>query len=85
MSLALCSITNLASYLWQPEDVDDKDREKEDVEEKDLTEDDLPEIQAAVDDLQSQFDAAVDEKHSLEMELVSMKERLKAAADMIER
>ena len=36
------------------------------------------------DSLQAQFDVAVDEKHSLELELTSMKERLKAASDMIE-
>ena len=45
----------------------------------------MPRIQAEVDDLQSQFDAAVVKKHNMEIELVSMKERLKAATQLVER
>ena len=53
--------------------------------EEDLSEEDLPRIEQEVTDLQAQFDRAVVEKHSLEMELQSMKERLKAATDMVDR
>ena len=35
--------------------------------------------------LQHEFDQSVVEKHSLEMELISMNERLKAATEMVER
>jgi dynein heavy chain len=52
---------------------------------EELTEKDLPRLQDEVHDLQAQFDAAVVQKHSLEMELTSMKERLKAATNMIGR
>ena len=75
---------HISSHQSQPEESEEKDGKKEEIEEE-LTEDQLPVIQAEVDQLQAQFDAAVDEKHSLEMELVSMKERLKAATDMVER
>ncbi|XP_064629693.1 uncharacterized protein LOC135488785 isoform X2 [Lineus longissimus] len=50
----------------------------------DLTEDDLPRIQDEVNDLQQQFDLSVIEKHSLEMELISMNERIRATTEMIE-
>ena len=53
--------------------------------EEELTEDDLPRLQIEVDELQAQFDANVVEKHSLEMELISTKERLRAASEVIER
>lgn len=49
-----------------------------------LTESDIHRLQADVDDLQQRFDYAVDAKHSLQKELASMKERLKAASDMVE-
>ena len=67
----------------QPEAVEEE-AEKEEEEEV-LTEDDLPRIQQLVDGLQTEFDAAVVVKHSLEMELASMQERLKAATGMIDR
>ena len=38
-----------------------------------------------VNQLQHEFDQSVVEKHSLEMELISMNERLKAATEMVER
>lgn len=50
-----------------------------------MAEDDLPKIQEEVNQLQAQFDGAVVEKHSLEIELVSMNERLKAATEMLDR
>ncbi len=50
-----------------------------------LTADDLPRIQEEVDELQRQFDVAVAEKHALEQELQSMRERLKACADLTDR
>lgn len=53
--------------------------------EEDYDEDDLPRIQEEVNRLQAEFDQAVVEKHSLEMELISMNERLKAATEMVER
>lgn len=62
-----------------------QDEDKEEEEEEELTEKDLPRLQNEVQDLQAQFDAAVVEKHSLEMELTSMKERLKAATNMMGR
>ncbi|ESO89151.1 hypothetical protein LOTGIDRAFT_229063 [Lottia gigantea] len=49
-----------------------------------LTEDDLPRIQEEENGLQRKFDEAVMEKHSLEMELQSMNERLKAATELVE-
>lgn len=74
----------LILMLSKPEEKEEE-MENETTEEEDLTEDDLPRIKTEVSDLQAQFDAAVDEKHSLEMELTSMKERLKAATEMIAR
>ncbi|XP_052807484.1 dynein axonemal heavy chain 5-like isoform X7 [Mya arenaria] len=63
-----------------------KEEETEEVEfqEQDYDEDDLPGIQADLNALQTEFDQAVVEKHSLEMELISMNERLKAATEMVE-
>ncbi|CAH1799095.1 unnamed protein product [Owenia fusiformis] len=55
-----------------------------DIDDEELDEDQLPKIQSEVDALQAQFDAAVVEKHSLELELQSMNDRLKAATDVIE-
>ncbi|XP_041355189.1 dynein gamma chain, flagellar outer arm-like isoform X3 [Gigantopelta aegis] len=52
--------------------------------EEDLSEADLPDVQSEVNALQKQFDLAVVEKHSLEMELRSMNERLKAATEIVE-
>ena len=60
-------------------------RDRPSAPEEDLSEEDLPRVQEEVNDLQAQFDQAVVEKHSLEMELQSMKERLKAASDLIDR
>ncbi|XP_023932047.1 dynein heavy chain 5, axonemal-like isoform X1 [Lingula anatina] len=60
------------------------EQEQEPELEEDLTEDDLPRIQEEVNKLQMQFDSAVVEKHSLEIELVSMNERLRAATEMLE-
>lgn len=53
--------------------------------EPDYTEADLPSLQDTVNSLQQQFDLSVVEKHSLEMELQSMNERLKAATEMVDR
>ncbi|KAL5010133.1 hypothetical protein ScPMuIL_012438 [Solemya velum] len=63
-----------------------KEEVEEKIQEPDIiyTEDDLPMIQGEVNDLQEQFDQSVMEKHSLQMELHSMIERLKAATEMIE-
>ncbi|CAG5121560.1 unnamed protein product, partial [Candidula unifasciata] len=54
----------------------------EEEQEEDLSEADLPRIQQQIAELQSQFDLAVEEKHSLEVELQSMNDRLKAAKEM---
>ncbi|XP_067674368.1 uncharacterized protein [Haliotis asinina] len=63
----------------------DKDaHETSDEPDEDLSEADLPRVQEVVNKLQSQFDQAVVQKHSLEMELQSMNERLKAAVEMVE-
>ncbi|XP_033113255.1 dynein heavy chain 5, axonemal-like isoform X2 [Anneissia japonica] len=51
--------------------------------EKEYTEADIPSIQDELDVLQKEFDDAVREKHSLEIELVASNERLRAAVDMI--
>ena len=53
--------------------------------EEDYEEADLPRLQDIVNQLQREFDQSVVEKHSLEMELISMNERLKAATEMVER
>ena len=53
--------------------------------EPDYVESDLPGLQDTVNSLQQQFDQSVVEKHSLEMELQSMNERLKAATEMVDR
>ncbi|XP_052708586.1 uncharacterized protein LOC128183562 isoform X10 [Crassostrea angulata] len=52
--------------------------------EPDYVESDLPGLQDTVNSLQKQFDQSVVEKHSLEMELQSMNERLKAATEMVD-
>ncbi|KAK6187606.1 hypothetical protein SNE40_005595 [Patella caerulea] len=64
----------------EPEDNESADAEPE----QNLTEADLARIQEEENALQKQFDQAVMEKHSLEMELQSMNERLKAATEMVE-
>ena len=68
----------------QPEE-EEEDETPAGQEEEELNEDDLPRVQNEVDDLQQQFDASVVDKHSLAMELESMKERLKTATDIIDR
>ena len=70
-----------ACLLHQPEE----EREPSPPPEEDLTEADLERIETEIGDLQGLFDAAVVEKHSLELELASMKERLKAATDLMLR
>ena len=70
--------------MLQPE-VEEESEPLAPVDESSLSESDIARLQQEVNSLQQQFDVAVDEKHSLELELVSMKERLKAASDMIER
>ena len=67
----------------QPEEEEEETSAEQ--EEEELNEDDLPRVQNEVDDLQQQFDASVWDKHSLAMELESMKERLKTATDIIDR
>jgi len=76
-------VSHMSLLLYQKPDNSAKaDHGRKD---EDLTEQDLERIQNEVDDLQEQFDAAVVDKHSLEVELLSMKERLKAATDMVDR
>ncbi|WAR07684.1 DYHG-like protein [Mya arenaria] len=72
--------------LQREKEKEPKEEETEEVEfqEQDYDEDDLPGIQADLNALQTEFDQAVVEKHSLEMELISMNERLKAATEMVE-
>ena len=70
-------------FATQPEEEEEESNVLQ--EEEDLNEDDLPRVQNEVDDLQKLFDAAVVDKHSLAMELESMKERLKTATDIIDR
>ncbi|XP_055889445.1 dynein axonemal heavy chain 8-like isoform X4 [Biomphalaria glabrata] len=62
----------------------EKPQEQEEDEEEELSEADLPRMQSELSELQALFDRAVVEKHSLEMELQSMNERLKSAVDFIE-
>uniref|UniRef100_A0A2C9K4Z2 AAA+ ATPase domain-containing protein n=1 Tax=Biomphalaria glabrata TaxID=6526 RepID=A0A2C9K4Z2_BIOGL len=62
----------------------EKPQEQEEEEEEELSEADLPRMQSELSELQALFDRAVVEKHSLEMELQSMNERLKSAVDFIE-
>ena len=63
----------------------EKEEAAEDEEEEDLSEADLPRVQQEVNEHQTLFDQSVVEKHSLQMELRSMNERLKAAVEMVER
>ena len=63
----------------------EEEREPTPPPEEELTSNDLGRIESEVEDLQDQFDKAVVEKHSLELELTSMKERLKAATDLMQR
>ncbi|KAL4232681.1 hypothetical protein ACF0H5_007369 [Mactra antiquata] len=60
------------------------EKEEEPEPEVEYEEEDLPRIQEEVNQLQAEFDQAVVEKHSLEMELISMNERLKAATEMVD-
>lgn len=60
-------------------------KEDEAEPEEEYDESDLPRVQEEVNALQAEFDQSVVEKHSLEMELISMNERLKAATEMVER
>ncbi|KAJ8314955.1 hypothetical protein KUTeg_007105 [Tegillarca granosa] len=62
----------------------EEEREPTPPPEEEYAEDDLPRLQEEVNQLQQLFDQAVVEKHSLEMELQSMNERLKAANEMME-
>ncbi|CAL1527205.1 unnamed protein product [Lymnaea stagnalis] len=62
---------------------EDKQEEQEE-EEEDLSEADLPRIEQEVSQLQALFDQAVVEKHSLQMELQSMNERLKSAVEFVD-
>ncbi|KAK6987321.1 dynein heavy chain 5 axonemal, partial [Biomphalaria glabrata] len=62
----------------------EKPQETEEEEEEELSEADLPRMQSKLSELQALFDRAVVEKHSLEMELQSINERLKSAVDFIE-
>jgi hypothetical protein len=77
-SLPLC-------HLQKAEEQESRQHDRVPAPEEDLSEEDLPRVQGEVNELQSQFDQAVVEKHSLEMELLSMKERLKAASDLCDR
>ncbi|XP_025098007.1 LOW QUALITY PROTEIN: dynein gamma chain, flagellar outer arm-like [Pomacea canaliculata] len=62
-----------------------KEEKKEEEEmEEELSEVDLPRIQEEVNQLQQEFDQSVVEKHSLQMELQSMNERLKAASELVD-
>ncbi|BFZ10052.1 hypothetical protein BsWGS_13093 [Bradybaena similaris] len=60
----------------------DLEPKQEEKEEEDVSEADLPRIQQEIAELQSQFDEAVVEKHSLEVELKSMVDHLNAAREM---
>lgn len=63
-----------------------EDLQENTVEETDdkYREEDLEHIQKEVEELQGQFDDAVVNKHRLGTQLNSMKERLKAATNMVE-
>ncbi|XP_074662754.1 uncharacterized protein LOC141915202 [Tubulanus polymorphus] len=67
--------------LQDTQDQDDAAREER---MDDYTQDDLEKIQKLVDELQAKYDESVVEKHSYDMQLLAMKERLKATTDMIE-
>ncbi|XP_035829673.1 dynein heavy chain 5, axonemal isoform X2 [Aplysia californica] len=68
----------------QEEEPQEEEEAPMEEEEEDLSEADLPRVQQEVNALQAQFDQAVVEKHSLQMELKSMNERLKAAVEMVD-
>ena len=83
--LAIANLTDChvsPSVCRQPQE---EEREPTPPPEEELTESDLERIEKEVEDLQDEFDKAVVEKHSLELELTSMKERLKAATDLMQR
>lgn len=63
----------------------DMEPKQEEKEEDDVSEADLPRIQQEITELQSQFDEAVVEKHSLEVKLQSMVDHLNAAREMADR
>jgi regulator of replication initiation timing len=50
-----------------------------------MSEADLEPLQVEVDNLQAVFDTSAIEKHSLEVELASLRERLKASSDVVDR
>lgn len=50
-----------------------------------MSEADLEPLQIEVDNLQAVFDVSAIEKHSLEVELASLRERLKASSDVVDR
>lgn len=67
-------------------------KEKEEPEEKEsekrsdeaYNEETLAKVQNEVDEMQHKFDVTIEKKHDLEIELSSMKDRLKAATDLLE-
>lgn len=83
ISLTNTTIINTAIVFFiQPKEKETTEQEEP---EEELSEADLPRIQVEVNQLQEEFDKAVVEKHSLQMELQSMNERLKAATELVER
>ena len=90
LSLPRCSDVTIEWYVSSQENLaaaqaaEAAETEKLLEEEEMLTERDIDRLQADVDDLQHRFEYAVDAKHSLQKELSSMKERLKAASEMVE-
>jgi len=81
-NLTDCHVSLSLFVCRQPQE---EEREPTPPPEQELTESDLERIEKEVEDLQDEFDKAVVEKHSLELELTSMKERLKAATDLMQR
>lgn len=63
---------------------EEKEKPAQEEPDEELSEADLPRLQSEVNQLQQDFDLAVVDKHSLQMELQSMNERLKAATEMVE-
>ncbi|XP_053397319.1 dynein axonemal heavy chain 5-like isoform X6 [Mercenaria mercenaria] len=81
--LRFAKVKGMSALFRQPKP-EEIQKEVEVVPEEVYEEEDLPRIQEEVNQLQAEFDQAVVEKHSLEMELISMNERLKAATEMVD-
>ncbi|XP_041109797.1 dynein heavy chain 8, axonemal-like [Polyodon spathula] len=71
--------------IQKPGESEEKDLLDAEPEKPMFTADDLPVLQSELQQLQSEYDVAVTNKHRIETELHSHKERLRAAQDVLKR